>query len=407
MVFSQMDLNCSEKATNKNGSSKSQKTQCDTQQPEKSKDDGIHCLDNDQKKSSGMSNSTIDVVSTDSDQNEALSEAYSGLRAQDLQEAKDQLLVETADMLHVPLFTAEALLRNHEWSKETLLNAWIDDAEECCERSGVQLPNALVTSSAAATLEHDFDLDRGLEKHWKEEKSVTPSQHEAEKLTSSRLEDEELNYDLFDADGDGADSPLRLSPYGSRVDFVDEEFGELELENSPKPEDQQQALLQQRQQRVSRPKTIVQEQQTQRVSKEKHSQVSHASFASSQPHSVHSELPKPQQGLLQPHRQSRQLPLTLPLADPVVCEICSDDIPVDEEPVRVPCRHAYCRACWEQYLTVKIKEGDAHHIQCPGFDCSKLVPVDVIESLVKPEIAKKYLQYDIQAFVESHPLIKW
>ena len=38
---------------------------------------------------------------------------YSGLRAQDLQEAKDQLLVETADMLRVPLFTAEALLRNH------------------------------------------------------------------------------------------------------------------------------------------------------------------------------------------------------------------------------------------------------------------------------------------------------
>ena len=77
---------------------------------------------------------------------------------QDLQEAKDELLVETADMLHVPLFTAEALLRNHEWSKETLLNAWIDDAEECCERSGVQLPNTFVnsSSSAAATLEREF-----------------------------------------------------------------------------------------------------------------------------------------------------------------------------------------------------------------------------------------------------------
>ena len=40
-------------------------------------------------------------------------QGYSGLRAQDLQEAKDQLLVETSDMLHVPLFTAEALLRNY------------------------------------------------------------------------------------------------------------------------------------------------------------------------------------------------------------------------------------------------------------------------------------------------------
>jgi len=38
---------------------------------------------------------------------------YTGLRPQDLQEAKDSLIVETADMLRVPLFTAEALLRNH------------------------------------------------------------------------------------------------------------------------------------------------------------------------------------------------------------------------------------------------------------------------------------------------------
>jgi len=40
-------------------------------------------------------------------------QAYCGLGAQDLQEAKDQLLVETSDMLRIPLFTAEALLRNH------------------------------------------------------------------------------------------------------------------------------------------------------------------------------------------------------------------------------------------------------------------------------------------------------
>ena len=40
-------------------------------------------------------------------------QSYSGMRPQELQEAKDVLVVETADMLRVPLFTAEALLRNH------------------------------------------------------------------------------------------------------------------------------------------------------------------------------------------------------------------------------------------------------------------------------------------------------
>lgn len=45
-------------------------------------------------------------------------EVYTGLRAQDLQEAKDQLVVETADMLHIPLFTAEALLRDNGKKKQ-------------------------------------------------------------------------------------------------------------------------------------------------------------------------------------------------------------------------------------------------------------------------------------------------
>lgn len=78
-------------------------------------------------------------------------ELYSGLRAQDLQEAKDQLLVETADMLHTPLFTAEALLRDNEWSREVrtremnlvlissifskaLLDNWMSNPVDCCIR---------------------------------------------------------------------------------------------------------------------------------------------------------------------------------------------------------------------------------------------------------------------------------
>ncbi len=38
---------------------------------------------------------------------------YEGLKLQDLRQLKDMLIVETADMLQAPLFTAEALLRAH------------------------------------------------------------------------------------------------------------------------------------------------------------------------------------------------------------------------------------------------------------------------------------------------------
>ena len=107
-------------------------------------------------------------------------QGYSGLRAQDLQEAKDQLLVETSDMLQVPLFTAEALLRNHgkchptlvdtmnpilplsvlyhvalcrvvEWSREMLLEAWMDNAQACCEKCGVIPPNTVASGGCSET----------------------------------------------------------------------------------------------------------------------------------------------------------------------------------------------------------------------------------------------------------------
>ncbi|XP_033731278.1 ankyrin repeat and IBR domain-containing protein 1-like, partial [Pecten maximus] len=185
------------------------------------------------------------------------SEEYSGLRAQDLQEAKDQLLVETADMLSVPLFTADALLRNHEWSREMLLEAWMSDPLACCEKSG-----------------------------------VTP------------------------------------------------------------------------------------------------------------PPSLFSDQPQVQESLTSPVSSEPPSPDTM-------CDICTQSFLLEEEPVHMSCKHQFCRCCWKEYLNLKIQEGDAHHITCPGFQCGKLVPVEIIENIVSREMARRYLQFDIKAFVDSNPSIKW
>ncbi|XP_038072929.1 ankyrin repeat and IBR domain-containing protein 1-like [Patiria miniata] len=184
-------------------------------------------------------------------------EAYSGLRLQELQEAKDLVVVETADMLRVPLFTAEALLRNFEWSREALLECWIQNPEECCEKCGVKPPE---------------NLDRFAEEH---------------KLSS--------------------------------------------LE--PKP--------------------------------------------------------------------------VTPQEEPIMCDICTSTVPAEEISSDTLCSHQFCRDCWERYLSGKIKEGNAHSIVCPGYDCDRLVPVETIEKLVSREMARRYLQFDINAFVESNPKLKW
>ncbi|KAG2465286.1 AKIB1 protein, partial [Polypterus senegalus] len=93
--------------------------------------------------------------------------------------------------------------------------------------------------------------------------------------------------------------------------------------------------------------------------------------------------------------------------DMPLCGICMCSISVFEDPVDMPCGHEFCRACWEGFLNMKIQEGEAHNIFCPAYDCFQLVPVEVIESVVSREMDKRYLQFDIKAFVENNPAIRW
>ncbi|XP_070643255.1 ankyrin repeat and IBR domain-containing protein 1 isoform X7 [Bos indicus] len=199
-------------------------------------------------------------------------EPYEGLRPQDLRRLKDMLIVETADMLQAPLFTAEALLRAHDWDREKLLEAWMSNPENCCQRSGVQMPTPPPSGYNA----------------W----DTLPSPRTPRTTRSSVTSPDELS----------------LSP------------GDL---------------------------------------------------------------------------------------DTSLCDICMCSISVFEDPVDMPCGHDFCRGCWESFLNLKIQEGEAHNIFCPAYDCFQLVPVDIIESVVSKEMDKRYLQFDIKAFVENNPAIKW
>ncbi|XP_015908622.2 ankyrin repeat and IBR domain-containing protein 1 isoform X1 [Parasteatoda tepidariorum] len=202
---------------------------------------------------------------------EAEEEITSGLRAQDLLEAKDQLLVETSDMLHVPLFTAEVLLRNYEWSRQSLLDAWMRDPVTCCNKVGITPPSSAVNFSAT---------------------------QDSLKACCEQIQQEYHNETL----------------------------------NSP----------------------------------------------------VH----------------------TVVVKEEIMCGICMKDMST-EETLQVPCLHQFCQECWKEYLTIKISDGDTQKILCPAFECPFIVPVDVIEKIVSEEMIKRYSQFDIKAFVESNPTMKW
>ncbi|CAL8238698.1 unnamed protein product [Lota lota] len=202
-------------------------------------------------------------------------EPYEGLKLQDLRRLKDMLIVETADMLQAPLFTAEALLRAHDWDREKLLEAWMSDAEGCCQRSGVAMP------------------------------TPPPS-----------------GYNAWDT------LPSPRTPRTPRS-----------------------------------PLTLT--------------------------------LTSPTDSCLTPGEEAL-----------ATCGICLCSISVFEDPVDMSCGHEFCRTCWEEFLNIKIQEGD-HNILCPAYGCYQLVPVQVIESIVSREMDQRYLQFDIKAFVENNPAIRW
>ena len=78
-----------------------------------------------------------------------------------------------------------------------------------------------------------------------------------------------------------------------------------------------------------------------------------------------------------------------------------------EDIVEILCGHEFCKSCCEQYLTIKIEEGNVIDIVCPQVDCFAIIPPETVAGLVSPEVAKKYLQFDLKAFVDSNPTIKW
>ncbi|XP_063695065.1 ankyrin repeat and IBR domain-containing protein 1-like isoform X8 [Bolinopsis microptera] len=188
----------------------------------------------------------------------AKAELYSGMRCQDVQMQKDQLIVETADMLKIPLFTAEALLKVHDWNRKKLLDEWMHDKAKTCDRAGVAVPHDDSTSVDSVTV--------------------------AVQSSSSR-----------------------------------------------------------------RPESVQENEE---------------------------------------------------------CEICFSDFTPDRRLI-ISCRHVICVQCWSDYLTMKITENPSNSLECPGHDCSILVPTELVEAIVSKDVAQRYLEFGIQAFVDTHPDMKW
>jgi len=73
----------------------------------------------------------------------------------------------------------------------------------------------------------------------------------------------------------------------------------------------------------------------------------------------------------------------------------------------MPCGHALCISCWQQYLETQISEGMAAFIPCPGFKCCLIVPEDFVRSRISAELLHRYKNFLLNQFVDSNASVKW
>lgn len=63
--------------------------------------------------------------------------------------------------------------------------------------------------------------------------------------------------------------------------------------------------------------------------------------------------------------------------------------------------------CWVQYLTVKVQNGEVNSVRCPAFKCVALVPDDVVERLLPPELTAKYRRWVLRGFLSRSHTSRW
>ena len=95
-----------------------------------------------------------------------------------------------------------------------------------------------------------------------------------------------------------------------------------------------------------------------------------------------------------------------------LCEMCCDlmgqTTPATDNASEMACGHRFCGRCWRDYLHARIQKGEARaDVVCPTYECQSEVPKRLIEAHVSPETARRYLKFDVDAFVESNKSIRW
>lgn len=84
------------------------------------------------------------------------------------------------------------------------------------------------------------------------------------------------------------------------------------------------------------------------------------------------------------------------------CSICMDDMSASES-LAMPCGHAFCLDCWQDFLTNAIQHEGATcmDVTCPEATCGEIITETEVKKAA-PELVARYQHYQIASFVEDN-----
>ena len=89
------------------------------------------------------------------------------------------------------------------------------------------------------------------------------------------------------------------------------------------------------------------------------------------------------------------------------CSICGEEDLEPDQVFSLGCGHTFCTMCWEQYLSVKINEGQTADITCPALKCDLFVDETAVKLLVSPDTFTRYRRFTVHSFVDTNEYVKW
>lgn len=84
-----------------------------------------------------------------------------------------------------------------------------------------------------------------------------------------------------------------------------------------------------------------------------------------------------------------------------VCNICYDQKLGAACVCVKPCRHAFCRSCFSEYLAVNIRESQVQKLRCLDPDCDTVLAAPQIKQHVDEATFEKYVKFSRKLMVQN------